>query len=103
MARTWQCIETGNDVKPFFSAENFRLIRDYWLWYNGDETLTENGAQTATGAQNATKHDYNSLTALIEILSRYDEMQKSFCAFSKNLIKNGNLAEHLMTFINEIV
>ena len=90
-------------MEPFFSTENFRLIRDYWLWYNGDEPLAENGAQTATGAQNATNHDYDSRTALLEILSRYDEMQKSFRAFSKNLIKNGNLAEHLMTFIEEIV
>ena len=76
-------------MKPFFTEENFRLISDYWLWYNGDETLTN--------------HDYDSRAALIEILSRYGEMRKSFFEFSKNLIKNGNLAEHLMTFIREIV
>ena len=76
-------------MKPFFTEENFRLISDYWLWYNGDETLTN--------------HNYDSRAALIEILSRYGEMRKSFFEFSKNLIKNGNLAEHLMTFIREIV
>lgn len=103
-------------MEPFFSKENFRLIRDYWLWYNGgapdttDKTdaagSTQNasfGAQPSTNTLDAANSGYDSRTALIEILSRYDEMQKSFCAFTKNLIKNGNLAEHLMTFIEEIV
>ena len=104
-------------MEPFFSAENFRLIRYYWLWYNGDEPLAENGApgtqhqaekaasggDTNANAQIAPSKAYDSRAALINILSRYDEMQKSFIAFSKNLVKNGNLAEHLMTFINEIV
>ena len=104
-------------MEPFFSAENFRLIRDYWLWYNGDEPLAENGApgtqhqaekaasggDTNANAQITPNNAYDSRAALINILSSYDEMKKSFTAFSKNLIKNGNLAEHLMTFIEEIV
>jgi hypothetical protein len=104
-------------MEPFFSAENFRLIRDYWLWYNGDENFVANsapgtqhqaekaasGGDTNANAQIAPSNAYDSRAALINILSRYDEIQKSFCAFSKSLIKNGNLAEHLMTFINEIV
>jgi len=77
-------------MKPFFSDENFRLISDYWLWYNGDKNFATNGT-------------YDSRAALIEILSRYDEIRESFFALSKSLIKNGNLAEHLMTFISEIV
>ena len=103
-------------MEPFFSKENFRLIRDYWMWYNGgapdttDKTdatgSTHNasfGAQPSTNTLDATHTGYDSRATLIEILSRYDEMQKSFRAFTKNLIKNGNLAEHLMTFIEEIV
>ena len=84
-------------MEPFFSAKNFRLIRDYWLWYNGAQ------AQNASGTPNSPNSAYDSRAALLEILSHYDEIRESFLAFSKNLIKNGNLAEHLMTFIDEIV
>lgn len=94
-------------MEPFFSAENFRLISDYWLWFNGDETITGNaasGGDTNTAcAKKASNRLYDSRAALIKILSRYDELHESFRAFSKSLIKNGNLAEHLMTFITEIV
>ncbi len=119
-------------MEPFFSAENFRLIRDYWLWYNGDEFFAPNATQqqaqkaassgdtngtqntasvqnttgicTRTNENSATTNGiYDSRAALIKILSHYDEMAESFRAFSKNLVKNGNLAEHLMTFIEEIV
>ncbi len=91
-------------MEPFFSAENFRLIRDYWLWYNGKTDISADGAsQNAADTQIANNGTYDSRAALLEILSRYDEMKQSFYAFSKNLVKNGNLAEHLMTFIEEIV
>ncbi|MBO4706134.1 MAG: elongation factor P maturation arginine rhamnosyltransferase EarP [Spirochaetaceae bacterium] len=85
-------------MEPFFSAENFRLIRDYWLWYNGAQAQN-----TTYGTTNSPNSTYDSRNALLKILSHYDEIHESFLAFSKNLIKNGNLAEHLMTFIEEIV
>ena len=114
-------------MEPFFSAENFRLISDYWLWYNGKTDIgtdgaskiaadgakkdaagntsscNSNGGTNAASSQNATNCAYDSRAALLEILSHYDEIRESFLAFSKNLVKNGNLAEHLMTFIREIV
>lgn len=73
-------------MEPFFSPENFQLIRDYWRWYNNDDMP-----------------GYDSEEALYQILVRYEEMAVSFGNFSKMLIKNGNLALHLMTFIREIV
>lgn len=73
-------------MEPFFSPENYQLIRDYWRWYNNDDMK-----------------DYDSEEALYQILVRYEEMAVSFGNFSKMLIKNGNLAAHLMTFIREIV
>ncbi|MBQ0167445.1 MAG: elongation factor P maturation arginine rhamnosyltransferase EarP [Treponema sp.] len=73
-------------MEPFFSPEDYQLIRDYWRWYN-----------------NADMPGYDSEEALYQILVRYEEMAVSFGNFSKMLIKNGNLAAHLMTFINEIV
>lgn len=73
-------------MEPFFSPENYQLIRDYWRWYNNDDMK-----------------GYDSEQALYQILVRYEEMAVSFGNFSKMLIKNGNLAAHLMTFIREIV
>lgn len=73
-------------MEPFFSPEDYQLIRDYWRWYN-----------------NADMPGYDSEEALYQILMRYEEMAVSFGNFSKMLIKNGNLAAHLMTFICEIV
>ncbi|MCR4940524.1 MAG: elongation factor P maturation arginine rhamnosyltransferase EarP [Treponemataceae bacterium] len=74
-------------MERHFSHEDFILLRDYWLWYNGKNENKE----------------YDSKAALLEILIRYDKMKESFTAFSKSLLKNGNLADHLMTFIEEIV
>lgn len=73
-------------LEPFFQPEDYILLRDYWLWYNGKETA-----------------GFHSSAALAEMLMRYDSYKAGFGAFSKMLIKNGNLAEHLMTFIMEIV
>lgn len=73
-------------MEPFFSHEDYQLIRDYWRWYNNDDMP-----------------GYDSEEALYQILMRYEEMAVSFGNFSKMLIKNGNLAAHLMTFIREIV
>ena len=73
-------------MEPFFTPENYQLIRDYWRWYNNDDMK-----------------GYDSEEALYQILVRYEEMSVSFGNFSKMLIKNGNLALHLMTFIREIV
>lgn len=73
-------------MEPFFSPENFQLIRDYWRWYNNDDMP-----------------GYDSEEALYQIFMKYEELSVSFGNFSKMLIKNGNLAAHLMTFIREIV
>lgn len=74
-------------MERHFSPDDFALLRDYWLWYNGKQADTE----------------YDSRAALLEILKRYEQMKASFMDFSESLIKNGNLAEHLMTFIEEMV
>ena len=77
-------------MRPHFSDELYSIVKNVWLWYNG-----------APAAELA--DSFNPEKTLLEMLDSIDLLRPCFESFSAFLIKNGNLAVHLMTFIAEIV
>lgn len=69
-------------MKPYFSAEDFCTLQKCWQLYNTTEV---NG----TDLENA----------LDAFLQKYNSLCKGFKSFSKSLFENGNFAEHLLEFI----
>ena len=76
-------------MRPHFSDELYSIVKNVWLWYNG--------------APAAELDSFNPEKTLLEMLDSIDLLRPCFESFSAFLIKNGNLAVHLMTFIAEIV
>jgi len=78
-------------MRPFFSSEDDALLERYWLSYNTTESL-----QTGTDTNITPEKPSDVLYAL---LSRTGVLKQGFSAFSQSLVKNGDLAEHLLTYI----
>ncbi|MCR5495313.1 MAG: elongation factor P maturation arginine rhamnosyltransferase EarP [Treponema sp.] len=66
-------------MKDYFPQKSFLVLEKCWQIYNG-----------AQG---------NLQSALEAFLANYKELKEGFSSFSKMLIKNGDLAEHLLEFI----
>lgn len=71
-------------MHEFFEENDFSLIQQYWLLYNGESIQQK-------------EEDL-----LLQIFVRYKTIKKSFESMAQKLEKNGNLADNLMTFIGEI-
>ena len=69
-------------MKPFFLPELFSIVENCWLIYNGK-----------TG---------NLEESLTNFLFAFEKLRPSFSAFSASLLKNGNLAQNLLDFIDEL-
>ena len=72
-------------MKPYFSEEEFKAVQDFWQSYNDYENTTkpEPLAQMLISAKNQKNTD-------------------GFKKFAKKLHENGNLAEHLLAFIDSL-
>ena len=77
-------------MQPYFPGELYSIVKNVWLWYNG-----------APAAELA--DSFNPEKFLLQMFDSIELLRPCFESFSAFLIKNGNLAVHLMTFISEIV
>lgn len=68
-----------NQLKPFFTENEYIIVENCWKIYNGEEGDLQNAVE--------------------EFLFNYDKIRIGFEKFATNLKKNGDLAFHLMTFI----
>ena len=71
-------------MRPHFSPENFECVEGCWKVYN---------------TTNASPEDLES--AIYNFLNNYDTLRPGFADFSASLLKNGDLAEHILEFIEE--
>ena len=71
-------------LRPYFTPENFLIIQKCWVTYN-----------TTDSAAEVLERD------LTDFLLAYDSLCSGFAAFSRDLLKNGDLTEHLVEFIGE--
>ena len=71
-------------MRPHFSPEDFECVEGCWKVYN---------------TTNASPEDLES--AIYKFLNNYDSLYPGFAAFSDSLLKNGDLAEHILDFIEE--
>ncbi|WP_294429590.1 elongation factor P maturation arginine rhamnosyltransferase EarP [uncultured Treponema sp.] len=74
-----------DQMESYFSENDFREIKSFWQSYNDYENPT----------------DSDSLTKML-ISSRNQKNTEGFRRFSQKLHKNGNLAEHLLAFIDSL-
>ena len=68
-------------MQPFFEPETFRILSDFSIAYN------------TPGA---------NLPDFLAILHSYEVLQSGFEAFAQSLYKNGDLADHLLSYIMKI-
>ena len=71
-------------MRPHFSPEDFECVEGCWKVYN---------------TTNASPEDLES--AIYNFLNNYDTLRPGFADFSASLLKNGDLAEHILEFIEE--
>ena len=71
-------------MRQHFSPENFKCVERCWQIYN---------------TTNASAKDLES--AIYDFLNNYDSLCPGFADFSSNLLKNGDLAQHILEFIDE--
>ena len=71
-------------MRPFFAASDFAAVERCWQTYN-------------TTAASAPELE----AALRDFLFAYQAMRPGFAAFSASLVKNGDLAAHLLKFMQE--
>lgn len=69
-------------MRPFFSAEDFPVIDQCWLSFNGDGAAE---LETTLGA----------------FLSSYERLCSGFAAFAESVKKSGDLARNVLTFIEK--
>jgi uncharacterized repeat protein (TIGR03837 family) len=76
-----------DNLKPFFAPADFALIENLYLKFNGPVSVGMESVRQA----------------LVEVLDRCGggPIDLGFRAWSENLLKNGNLAEALLTFIRD--
>ena len=72
-------------MRPFFPKEDFTAIEKFWKSYNDYESLT----------------DAKALEKLL-LASRESSTKKGFENFAGRLHKNGNLAAHLLSYIDSL-
>ena len=79
-------------MKPFFHDNDFELLKKCWENYN---------QKKLTSAEILKKQE-SLLKKLLSQAANSETFQNSFSAYSKNLTSNGNLAEHLLKYIETI-
>ncbi len=75
-------------MEAYLSKEDFSNLSAAWNWYNGDQNI-----QLASGK--------NALKAILTATKECN-LRDAFRGFSQNLIQNGNLAAHLLEYIDEV-
>lgn len=71
-------------LKKYFSAEDFKIISDAWIYFNTDE-----------------KSDFEIQEKLFLFLKNVEKLADGFSSFALNLRKNGDLVANLMTLIEK--
>ncbi|MBO4387029.1 MAG: elongation factor P maturation arginine rhamnosyltransferase EarP [Treponema sp.] len=86
-------------VKDFAQDKNlFDVLREYFLLYNTRYPRSTEDEQS--GSQSKEDEPKEKEEELLQmLLSNYSELSKAFMDFSKNLIENGNLTQHLMEYL----
>ena len=80
-------------MKPFFHDNDFELLKKCWENYN---------QKKLTSAEILKKQE-SLLKKLLSQAANSETFRNSFSAYSKNLKSNGNLAEHLLKYIETII
>ncbi len=75
-------------MKPFFSGEDFEVLNRYWLHYN---TTADNGNVSGGGEED-----------LYELFRMYDTLYSGFEGFAAAVKNNGDLAEHLLLYMQQL-
>lgn len=71
-------------MKNYFCEKDFKIVSNAWKFVN-EEKINENDAQTA----------------LFEFFENVDNLEEGFYSFSLELRENGDLCEHLLSFIRK--
>ncbi len=79
-------------MKPFFSDDDFKLLKDSWENYN---------AKKLVSAELLEKQEI-LLKKIFLLSAESDSFKNSFSSYSKSLQANGNLAEHLLEYIDKL-
>ena len=72
-------------MKRHFAPEDFECVEKCWITYNKSDAAPD-----------------ELENAVWSFLQNYDKIAGGFKDFSESLLKNGDLAEHLMNYIDEI-
>lgn len=86
-------------MRPFFAEYDFTLLKEYWNLYNKNR-----GGNGQTGASNPSGEEDRQEALLKEILFRASRrpggMNESFKKYAHMLEQNGDLAAHIMEWID---
>ncbi|MBQ6028586.1 MAG: elongation factor P maturation arginine rhamnosyltransferase EarP [Treponema sp.] len=77
-------------MRPYFDADDFAALENFWLLYNGAESSGK--PKTAGAAMEE---------ACYEFLERSEKMKAGFEALARSLFELGNFAEKLDEFVGE--
>ena len=79
-------------MKPFFTNDDFKLLKDSWEKYN---------TKKLASAELFEKQEI-LLKKIFFLSAESDSFKNSFSGYSKSLQANGNLAEHLLEYIDKL-
>lgn len=87
-------------MEPYFNPDEFSLLKSYWNSYN----KTEGGSfSTETAPEMNSETSKTMLTKMLLLTaSAKSSFSSAFREFSKKLLSNGNLASHLLEYIDAL-